>query len=89
MTDKPVNGWANRETWNVHMWLSNTESAYLRVRDVMTDNAMPVEQAEALRVLVRDTIQDLPASIAGDLALAALLRVDWDALAAAYAEDVE
>ena len=31
------NGWKNRETWNVAMWLNNTESYYFAVLEFMKD----------------------------------------------------
>lgn len=31
------NGWQNRQTWNVAMWLQNTESDYLAMCNFMKD----------------------------------------------------
>ena len=31
------NGWKNRETWNVAMWLNNTESYYFAILEFMKD----------------------------------------------------
>ena len=35
-TEKNYNGWSNIETWNVQLWISNTESLYKLVKKLMT-----------------------------------------------------
>jgi hypothetical protein len=35
MTRETYNGWKNRQTWNVALWLNNTEYLYFEARDYM------------------------------------------------------
>ena len=35
--EKDYNGWKNHETWNVALWLQNTESYYLAMVEFMKD----------------------------------------------------
>lgn len=37
VTSSEYNGWANHETWNVALWLQNTESYYLAMVEFMKD----------------------------------------------------
>lgn len=33
--EKSYNGWKNRQTWNVVLWIDNSEHLYLAARDFM------------------------------------------------------
>lgn len=46
MSDKEYNGWANYETWNVSLWLKNTESFYRAAVDLMKKHDNPEDPYE-------------------------------------------
>jgi aryl-alcohol dehydrogenase-like predicted oxidoreductase len=80
------NGWANRETWTVHQWLSAEQTFAISARVAA---AKPEEFAEvAMRELVDLIIGGRARNhMRGDLIGAALARVDWPAIIEAFAPE--
>ena len=37
-TDKTYEGWANRATWNVYLWLNNDEPSYRHLQEFLKSN---------------------------------------------------
>ena len=70
----PCNGWLNKPTWLVNLWLNNDEGLYHQAR------AIAAEGTEALQAFVEGfALGDSPdASLATDLLTWALTHVDWD-----------
>ena len=61
-TDREYNGWTNRETWAVNLWLSNDEGIYSMAREVAAQDVdvrggklYPHEREDA----VKDWVEDL------------------------------
>jgi hypothetical protein len=73
------NGWSNRETWVVNLWLTNDQSAYDALQHDMKAFESLGEQAEELEHWVRCEygIDDLDASVVSDLISTSLGRIDW------------
>ena len=46
--DKTYNGWANRATWNVSLWLNNDESMYREMQKFARRFNVNAELAETL-----------------------------------------
>lgn len=96
--DESYNGWANRETWALHLHLTNDEGLYELVREgVRAAVAVGESGADWLRGFVEtlcrpdfyraeigDEYPDGLAMMAADVG--SLWRVDWDAVAASLAE---
>lgn len=68
MEDETYNGWKNRETWIVSLWLQNDEELYRTAQEV-----------EDIESWVRYELAPTTGMIA-DLTLSAICRVDWDAI---------
>ena len=100
-TDTTYNGWTNRETWLVNLWLSNDQGTYDALENLVAGIAAEDTEfgtisrehriANALESFVDDVIAppdaDVPYGLAVDLITSALARVDWRELADNYAED--
>lgn len=76
------NGWTNRETWTVNLWLTSEECYYRELQDIIHEFDEGHEQAEELEQYVRFTIDDYGATMASDVLTAALSRVDWEEIVA-------
>ena len=72
-------GWKNYATWCVNEWLTQEESDYDTLMDLVDDPDLDREQkAASLKATVEDMnpLLDVP-SLWGDLIVAALQDVDW------------
>ncbi len=93
MTDT-YNGWTNRETWLVGLWLDNEETSYTVCR-MMARQTLEKEGDRAagvfatyLREEIENSIPPLP-GLAGDLMGVALAKVNWYEIAKHYLDDME
>ena len=73
------NGWTNRETWLVSLWLNNDQDSYELLNNVLGLSTSSTRKAEKLQDLVEDQMYDLElkASLWSDLLSTALAKVDW------------
>ena len=91
-TETTYNGWTNRETWAVALWLNNDEGMYSEARDLVgnaPDNMR--EQAEAIENLVDEYLDadvmpwEGQKSMRDDIG--SLWRVDWYEVAASFIDE--
>lgn len=73
------NGWSNRETWVVNLWLTNEQSLYDELRRGLKFFSDTSRQAEALEEWVREELdeQTSEAMMWRDLLTTSLGRVNW------------
>lgn len=93
-TDRGYNGWTNRETWLVNLWLSNDEGTYREVLDAARDaldTPLPrVTLADWLREFVELQVTECCGTRYGfveDLAFTAAGSVDWFEVADGWLHD--
>ena len=79
------NGWCNRETWVVNLWLTNDECYYEELQAIIK-NFDSEEQAEGLEQYVHWIIDVDEASMTTDLLSTSLGRVNWHEIARANQE---
>jgi hypothetical protein len=72
-TETPYNGWSNRETWLVNLWLTNDEGTYNEVRGMSADHI-----SDYVELLIDDVCANptVP-GFANDLIGTALIHVNW------------
>lgn len=80
------NGWTNRETWLVNLWLTNDECYYDELCGIVKNFETTYEQAEELERYVHWIVDKDEASMASDLLTASLGRVSWYEIAEANQE---
>jgi len=73
------NGWSNRETWLVSLWLNNDEYNYRLFSEILEMKISSSIKAERLQELVEDQMYDLElgANLFSDLLSTSLSKVDW------------
>lgn len=89
MTDQTHNGWTNRETWTVNLWLTNDEQAYASCREIAVECDSDLEAGEQIRERWCAAAAESAGPSDGmlcDLIQCALGRVNWRAIGAAFRE---
>lgn len=87
------NGWANYETWNVHLWLTNEPGSCAFIREKLQSLGSVGPGAKWLEEFVSDSCfleefrRPSGASMAHDLLGRALCNVDWREVVEAFLED--
>lgn len=78
-TNTTYNGWSNRETWVVNLWLNNEPYSYDMLQHIIKAFDTVSEQAEELENCVRNDDYSLTgeASMWSDLLSTSLGRVNW------------
>ena len=73
------NGWCNRETWLVNLWLTNDEDSYSLLQDAGRRDGSLYDKSEWLETIIRESYdrQYQQASLWADLMGTALGRVNW------------
>jgi len=79
-TLETYNGWKNRETWLVNVWLNNDQISYNYLRSVLS-NDEPKLRARNLSVYFDELLEDGSISLWTDLLREVLSKVDWQEIA--------
>lgn len=72
------NGWSNRETWMVNLWMTNEECYYYKLRNIQKCYETVSEQAQQLEEYIRFVVESVASQgLVGDMLSSSLGRVDW------------
>jgi hypothetical protein len=94
--DETYNGWTNRETWALNLWLSNDQGLYETTRERVADavneysEGIAGEAVKAFWEELTDPNEELMS--AEDILqmvrdIGSVYRVDWDEIGAAFIEN--
>lgn len=85
------NGWTNKETWLVHLWLTNEQDDDALARRAVAALRARGDHPDNFREYVEGVVlgDEAPASLGTDLVMAALGRVNWREVVDALSEGVE
>lgn len=92
MTDT-YEGWANRETWLVNLWLTNDEGTYYMAREIARGEPPQVspgyDPVEHMREFVEGIVlgDEPPANLTTDLLIGSLSRVEYREIVEGLQED--
>lgn len=85
------NGWANRQTWTVNLWLNNEPGTYEYLDELTHGGRQRLSKYEAADVLkdfvTESLAPDLGATMFSDLLTHALALVDWDEIIASNSDE--
>lgn len=87
MGDERYNGWTNRETWLVNLWLTNDEATYASAREAVSREGVNLYRSgQALHDIVDELVGEQTGFVA-DLINAALARVNWREIAESFSAE--
>ncbi|MBN1994525.1 MAG: hypothetical protein JW953_17640 [Anaerolineae bacterium] len=83
MTEDTYNGWHNRETWLVNLWIDNEPYLYERANECRS--------ASEIEEMIDEVFEneEFSSELFNDLINAALCRVDWHEIYKARKEEEE
>ena len=94
LSDPTYEGWPNRETWCVNLWLNNDQPLWESARALCRDGQPTTYEAERqLSDFVEGLALNLnmdesaPAGLGTDLIMGALARVEWRPIVEGFRED--
>ena len=97
--DDTYNGWKNKETWLVNIWLSNDYDLYKHYVSTLTEivekqsNVLYTHRlvVEELKEIVHEIYRDehRESGLINDLIETSLNNVDWSRLAEHYIEEIQ
>ncbi len=77
--DTTYNGWTNRETWTMNLWLTNDTAYYDLLEDIVhrpgTNEARAVSLERLLRDMMEDEVQ--ASGMWSDALLMVLTSINW------------
>ena len=71
------NGWSNRETWIVSLWMTGDQVYYEQLCEIISSHDNLDDQAEALEDWIRFEYDDEYSSLWADLINNSLAEVNW------------
>lgn len=71
------NGWSNRETWIINLWMTGDQSYYEQLYEIISSHDNLDDQAEALEDWIRFEYDGEYSSIWADLINNSLAEVNW------------
>ena len=80
--EETYNGWKNRETWLVALWLANDETLYKSIMEMPEINSVTIALRTAYLLYKR-----VCPGFNDDMSGLSLFDVDWDSVAASFKED--
>ncbi len=82
------NGWSNRETWAVNLWISNERGSYEQVKALADEHhESRADLADAIKDWIEGNQPELGPTLWSDLMGTALGEVDWYGIAESWIED--